>query len=330
MAATTRISDRIFSIANVSDFNSLAIELFNLHFSSSPVYRSFCQHLHVKPSAVKHYIEIPFLPVEFFKTHRILPENLVSHLAFSSSGTTNTQTSYHHIVDIELYIESFTRAFTMFYGPVTDFCILALLPSYLERSGSSLVFMVEHLMAAGKHPDSGFYLHDRHALAQQLQLMKAKKQKTLLMGVSYALLDMAEEFPMSFPELIVMETGGMKGQRKELIRNELHQILQQGFEVDAIHSEYGMTELLSQAYSEGSGRFFCPPWMKILIRDTNDPLSLVKEGKSGGINIIDLANLNSCPFIAVQDLGKLHSDGSFEVLGRFDNSQVRGCNLLIH
>lgn len=329
MAITTRISDRIFSIANASDFNILAIELFHLHFSSNPIYRSFCRHLHIKPSAVKHYTEIPFLPVEFFKTHRILPENLVSNLAFSSSGTTSTQTSYHHIVDIEVYIQSFTRAFKLFYGSPTDYCILALLPSYLERSGSSLVFMVEHLMAAGKHPDSGFYLHDREALARQLQKMKAKKQKTLLIGVSYALLDMAEEFPMSFPELIVMETGGMKGQRKELIKNELHQILQNGFDVEAIHSEYGMTELLSQAYSSGFGRFYCPPWMKILIRDTNDPLSLVIEGKSGGINIIDLANLNSCPFIAVQDLGKLHSDGSFEVLGRFDNSQVRGCNLLI-
>jgi hypothetical protein len=189
--------------------------------------------------------------------------------------------------------------------------------------------MVEQLMAAGKHLDSGFYLHDMESLAKQMQQMKAQKQKTLLIGVSYALLDLAEKFPISFPDLIVMETGGMKGRRKELIREELHQTLQQGFGVASIHSEYGMTELLSQAYSPGSGRFFCPPWMKILIRDTNDPLSLVLKGKSGGINIIDLANFNSCPFIAVQDLGKLHQDGSFEVLGRFDNSQVRGCNLLI-
>lgn len=250
-------------------------------------------------------------------------------VAFTSSGTTGMVQSRHLVTDLSLYEQSFNQAFQQFYGDPKDICILALLPSYQEREGSSLIYMIDALIEQSEHADSGYFLHNRHDLYQTLNRLKNSNQKTILIGVTYALLDFVEQFTIDFPDLIVMETGGMKGKRKELVREELHAILQKGFGVDSIHSEYGMTELLSQAYSYGNGVFKSPQWMKVSLRDTNDPLSPAAQGKSGGINIIDLANLNSCAFLATQDLGKLSADGSFEILGRFDNSDIRGCNLLV-
>lgn len=273
--------------------------------------------------------DIPFLPISFFKTQAVLSDFRKPIVAFTSSGTTGMVQSRHLVTDLSLYDQSFNQAFKQFYGNPEDICILALLPSYQEREGSSLIYMVDALIDQSKQPDSGYFLHNHQDLFETLNRLKDLGQKTILIGVTYALLDFVELHNLNFPELIVMETGGMKGKRKEMVREELHAVLQAGFGVDAIHSEYGMTELLSQAYSSGQGIFNCPPWMKISLRDTNDPLSPAQQGKSGGINVIDLANLNSCAFIATQDLGKLYSDGSFEILGRFDNSDIRGCNLLV-
>jgi hypothetical protein len=237
--------------------------------------------------------------------------------------------SKHLVTDVSWYDESFRRAFDLFYGDIKSYCVLALLPSYLEREGSSLIYMAEDLVKASGNPDSGFYLYNHADLYHQLKKQQQAKKPTLLIGVTFALLDFVEQYQLNFPELIVMETGGMKGRRKEMIREELHDKLCKRFGVRSIHSEYGMTELLSQAYSKGDGIFNCPPWMKIMTRDTNDPMSSLSGSQTGGINIIDLANINSCSFIATQDLGKVYADGSFEVLGRFDNSDIRGCNLLI-
>jgi hypothetical protein len=238
-------------------------------------------------------------------------------------------TSRHLVTDVSWYEESFRTGFELFYGPISNYTIFALLPSYLERGDSSLIYMVEDLIKQSNDPASGFFLYNHDELYHQLKKQQQQQKPTVLIGVTYALLDLIEQYQINFPGLIVMETGGMKGRRKEMIREDLHTQLCKGFGVNAIHSEYGMTELLSQAYSTGNGIFNCPPWMRILIRDTNDPLSLLENGKAGGINIIDLANINSCSFIATQDLGQIHPDGSFEVLGRFDNADIRGCNLLI-
>jgi hypothetical protein len=250
-------------------------------------------------------------------------------VAFTSSGTTGTITSSHFVTDVSWYVESFREAFALFYGDIEKYTILALLPAYLEREGSSLIYMADDLIRQSKNPDSGFFLYDHDKLYQQLKKQQEAKKPTILIGVTFALLDFIEKYTLDFPELIVMETGGMKGRRKEMIREELHEQLCRGFGVEAIQSEYGMTELLSQAYSKGEGIFNCPPWMKIIVRDTNDPMTLLNKDRTGGINVIDLANINSCSFIATQDLGKVYADNSFEVLGRFDNSDIRGCNLLI-
>ena len=280
-------------------------------------------------SQIKSYREIPFLPIQFFKSQDIITDGKSPEITFSSSGTTGMITSQHLVADVNLYIESFRKAFELFYGNVEDMAIVALLPSYLERSGSSLIYMVDDLIKRSNNSESGYFLYNHQDLFNTLSTLRDKGKKTVLFGVTYALLDFVENFNIDFPELIVMETGGMKGKRKEMIREELHKILCAGFHVESIHSEYGMTELLSQGYSKGSGLFHTPPWMKILIRDTNDPLSLLDNKKTGAINVIDLANYYSCSFIATQDLGKFHQDGSFEILGRFDNSDIRGCNLLV-
>ena len=249
-------------------------------------------------------------------------------IIFTSSGTTGSVASKHYVTDLNLYEQSYLKGFESSYGPIDAYCVLALLPSYLERDGSSLIYMVNDLIDKSKHPYSGFFLSDLPKLESVLRELETQKQKTLLIGVSFALLDFAETFKLELEHTIVMETGGMKGRRKELIRKELHEQLKRGFCLQHIHSEYGMTELLSQAYSLGDSLFECPPWMKILVRDTEDPLSLLPKGKTGGINVIDLANVNSCSFIATQDLGKLYESGKFEVLGRFDHSDIRGCNLM--
>ncbi len=329
MLASKPDSAAIFSVNNEQNFKELTLEVFHYQYHNNKLYQRYCDLLHRSPDRVNQLEDIPFLPVAFFKTHRVVTGADASQLVFQSSGTTGSLTSYHHVTDPGLYEQSFSLGFNLFYGSPENYCILALLPSYIERGGSSLVYMAQHLIQQSRHPLSGFYLNDSDGLLKTLNHLRERKQATLLLGVTYALLDLASTQPIPFPELIIMETGGMKGRRKEMVREEVHQILSEAFQLQSIHSEYGMTELLSQAYSKGNGRFFCPPWMKVLIRDTNDPLSAVLEGKTGGINVIDLANVNSCSFLQIQDLGKLHSDGSFEVSGRFDHSQIRGCNLLV-
>ncbi|WP_420604340.1 acyl transferase [Flagellimonas sp.] len=318
----------IFSIATPTEFELLALKVFGFQFKNNPVYQTFCKHLGKSPSNVLHVDEIPFLPIEFFKTHKIVSSPKKPDAIFESSGTTAGNTSKHHVTDIELYRQSYNKGFASFYGPIEEYCVLALLPSYLEREGSSLVYMVNDLVARSKHPDSGFYLYDLKTLREKLAQLEKQRTKTLLIGVSFALLDLAEQHPMNLKHTIIMETGGMKGRRKELIREELHFILKNAFGVSKIHSEYGMTELLSQAYSSGDGLFKCPPWMEVMTRNTEDPLSIQPHGKTGGINVIDLANVYSCSFIATQDLGKTHKNGTFEILGRFDHSDIRGCNLM--
>jgi len=318
----------IFNIQSVNNLEEVALEVFAYQYQNNTVYQEFCNHLSRNPSEVTSVSDIPFLPIEFFKSHKIVSTSVPAEIIFSSSGTTGSVTSKHYVSDLQLYVESFRQGFAHFYGDIKDYTVLALLPSYLERTGSSLIYMANDMIEQSGGKESGFYLDNIDQLASRLKALDNSGRKTLLIGVSFALLDLIEKHKFQLKNTIVMETGGMKGRRKELIRNELHQLLCHGFGVDSIHSEYGMTELLSQAYSKGEDIFGCPPWMKILIRDPEDPLSLLPAGKSGGLNVIDLANLNSCSFIATQDLGKLHSDG-FEVIGRFDHSDIRGCNLMV-
>jgi len=320
---------QIFSISNDQQFADCALQTFRFQAQNCAVYREFITNMKVDIDAVDGVEKIPFLPISFFKSHEVLSSTSKVQVVFTSSGTTGMINSRHLVTDVSWYQESFRRAFDLFYGDIRNYCILALLPSYLEREGSSLIYMAVDLVKRSENPDSGFYLYNYDDLFTQLQKQQQVKKPTLLVGVTFALLDFVEQYTIDFPELVVMETGGMKGRRKEMIREELHQTLCKGFGVSAIHSEYGMTELLSQAYSNGNGIFNCPPWMKIISRDTNDPVTILENDKTGGINVIDLANVNSCSFIATQDLGRVYKDGSFEVLGRFDNSDIRGCNLLI-
>jgi hypothetical protein len=324
-----QLKNQIFSIQTPAAFHETALAIFKHQASNCAVYKAYITNLNVDPATITAVEQIPFLPISFFKTHEVISDTRPAEMVFSSSGTTGMVQSRHLVTDLSLYEDSFNLAFKQFYGDPNDLCILALLPSYQEREGSSLIYMVDSLLAQSGHPDSGYFLHNHEELFNKLNTLQASGQRTLLLGVTYALLDFIEHYPIQFPELIVMETGGMKGKRKEMVRAELHEVLEAGFGVDAIHSEYGMTELLSQGYSTGEGVFNCPPWMKIILRDTNDPLSPPQNNQSGGINVIDLANINSCAFIATQDLGRLYKDGSFEVLGRFDNSDIRGCNLLV-
>jgi len=319
----------IFGIKTDAEFEALTLETFRYQYHENQIYREFCQHLNRPETSIKKVSQIPFLPISFFKTKKVVASSTESKIIFTSSGTTGNSTSSHFVQDLQLYQESYLTAFQYFYGKVSDYCILALLPSYLEREGSSLIYMVDDLIKKSSHPYSGFYLDDLDGLQKKLHQLDAQGIKVLLIGVSFALLDLIEKYHFKLKNTIVMETGGMKGRRKEIVREELHQSLQQGFGVSQIHSEYGMTELLSQAYSKGSGVFKSPPWMKIMIRDTEDPLSFTKDKKTGGVNIIDLANINSCSFIATQDLGTVYKDGSFEILGRFDHSDIRGCNLIV-
>ncbi|MFA6278050.1 MAG: acyl transferase [Pedobacter sp.] len=321
--------EQIFSINNEVAFNEVALAIFQHQEKNCEVYHDYIHHLKIDLASVNNYKKVPFLPISFFKTHEVLCSNLKPEIVFSSSGTTGQITSKHLVSNVNIYEQSFNKAFEQFYGNPIEICILALLPSYLEREGSSLIYMVDDLLKQSKHPQSGYFLHNLDQLYTTLLELKKNGQKTILIGVTYALLDFVEQFEIDFPELIIMETGGMKGKRKEMVREELHETLYAGFGVNQIHSEYGMTELLSQAYSYGQGIFNCPRWMKILLRDTSDPLSLLENKQSGGINVIDLANINSCSFIATQDLGKFHPNGGFEVLGRFDNADIRGCNLLV-
>jgi len=318
--------NKIFNCTNDATFEKLALEIFDFQMENNLTYAAYAA-LILRGKNPENINEIPFLPVEFFKTEQIICQGQAIEEIFLSSGTTGEQ-SKHLVSNIELYKSSYQKAFQLFYGDITDYCILALLPSYKEREGSSLIYMVDDLIKKSKHPQSNYYLNNYEELATTLKELESKKQKTILFGVTYALLDLAEVFPQKLDHIIIMETGGMKGQRKELLKEEIHSILKHSFATENIHSEYGMTELLSQGYSKGNNIFKTPPWMKILTRDVNDPLSIISN-KTGGINVIDLANIFSCPFIATQDLGRTFDDGSFSVLGRFNNADVRGCNLLV-
>jgi len=319
----------IFNIKTAQEFSSLALDIFKFQFDNNKVYRSFCDLLYKHPSDVNTVEDIPFLPIQFFKTHKVLCSTNTIQQTFKSSGTTGSITSKHNVTDLELYKQSFRKGFQYFYGNIEDYVVLALLPSYLEHINSSLIYMVNDMITRSKHPESGFYLNNISDLKDSLIDLNRQEKKVLLIGVSFALLNFVERFQFNLKNTIVMETGGMKGRRKELVREELHQNLKKGFGVEVIHSEYGMTELLSQAYSKGNSIFKTPSWMRVLTRDAEDALTIQEQGKTGGINIIDLANINSCSFISTQDLGRVYSDGSFEVIGRFDNSDIRGCNLMI-
>jgi len=322
--------DKIFSVTE-SDFRQLALDIFHFQYEANSVYNSYVNALGKKNSDVDEIEKIPFLPISFFKTDEIKTGKFNAEVIFKSSGTTQTINSQHYVKDVSIYTQSFTTAFKKIYGDLQEWCILGLLPSYLEKGNSSLVYMVDDLIKQSQHPQSGFYLYDLEKLKETLLSLERSNQKTLVIGVTYALLDFAEKFSMPLTNTIIMETGGMKGRREELTRMEVHDQLKKAFGKTEIHSEYGMTELLSQAYAKKEGRFECPPWMKVLIRDDEDPLSVQgseAEVVSGAINIIDLANVYSCSFIATDDVGKLYPDKSFEVLGRMDGSDLRGCSLL--
>jgi phenylacetate-coenzyme A ligase PaaK-like adenylate-forming protein len=325
----TAFKHSIFNLQSPHEFNEIALSLFRYQYRNNIIYKRFADALGVTESQVYHLEQIPFLPVSFFKTHKIVSGDFAEELIFESSGTTGMETSKHYVRDAGLYQQSFMKSLELFYGDLSQYAVFALLPSYLERKNSSLVYMVEKILQQSNRRMGGFYLHEYAKLQQELLEAQRLGLKIMLFGVTYALLDMAENFPVTIPGAILIETGGMKGRREEITRMELHEKLTKGFGVEKIHSEYGMTELLSQAWSAGDGIFRCPPWMKIMIADTNDPLSFLETGRSGGINIIDLANVHSCPFIATQDLGRVFEDGTFEVLGRFDNSDIRGCSLLV-
>lgn len=323
------LSERIFKISNEQEFKEISLQVFAFQYSNNEVYREFCDLLKQTPNNTSRIEEIPFLPIEFFKKRKIVCGHQKPEITFTSSGTSGNQTSKHLVSNLKIYEDSFLKAFEEFYGNPEEIVILALLPAYLERQGSSLIYMADSFIKKSKHPESGFYLNNLEELQQKLKTLDKNGKKILLLGVSFALLDLVENYDFNLQNTVVMETGGMKGRRKEMIREELHKILAAGFGAKHIHSEYGMTELLSQAYSKSNGIFECPAWMRLLIRDPEDPLSLLPKGKTGGINVIDLANLNSCSFIATQDLGKKISANQFEILGRFDNSDIRGCNLLV-
>ena len=309
-------------------FDELALAVFRYQYDNNVVYREFCNLLSKNPASVESPEDIPFLPIELFKTHRIVSGNAPAHKVFRSSGTTGAINSSHYVSDLTCYEESFTRCFNQFFGPAEKYCLLALLPSYLERNDASLVYMIEHLIHQTKHPDSGFFLYNQEDLKNTLVRLDAMGPPVLLIGVTFALLDFVEKYPLRLGHTLIMETGGMKGRRREMIREELHQKLKDGFGTDKIYSEYGMTELMSQAYYLEDKKFHPPHWMRVMICDVNDPLQLVENGLTGSINVIDLANLDSCSFIATADLGKAYPDGTFDVTGRMDQSDIRGCNLM--
>lgn len=326
-------NDKVLAVT-APGFDGLALRLFAWQYEGNPVYRAFCDALGRNPGNVESVTRIPFLPVRFFKSHPVVTGVFEPAVVFESSGTTGMVNSRHLVNDLLLYEGSFMKGFEQVYGPVRDLVIIGLLPSYLERGNSSLVYMVDRLVKASGRTGSGFYLHDTEALARQLRQLEREGQRSVLIGVTFALLDFAAAFPMPLEYCTIMETGGMKGRRREMIRAEVQDILRSAFSLPEVHSEYGMTELLSQAYSTGGGLFRCPSWMKVLLREEEDPLEVRMPGAggtgpfTGAVNIIDLANVHSCSFIATDDAARLHPDGSFEILGRLDHSDLRGCSLL--
>jgi phenylacetate-coenzyme A ligase PaaK-like adenylate-forming protein len=319
----------IFSIKNEADFLQICIDNFRYQAKNCKPYSEWVNLLNININNVDKIDKIPFLPIELFKSKKVYCSENEEDIIFLSSSTTGNRQSFHYVEDITLYEKSFTQAFWLFYGEPSNYVILGLLPSYLERTGSSLIYMVDSLIHQSTNQHSGFFLNNFSQLYSTLCTLRDTKTPTILIGVTYALLDFVEKYSIDFPEIIVMETGGMKGRRKEISREALHKTLCDSFCIQHIHSEYGMTELLSQAYSKSDGKFVCPPWMKIVIRDIYNPFKFLPNNMSGGINVIDLANLNSCSFIATQDLGKIHNDNEFEVFGRFSASDIRGCNLLV-
>jgi phenylacetate-coenzyme A ligase PaaK-like adenylate-forming protein len=328
-ATASLLRQQIFNIQTPAQFEAITLDVFRYQAANNLVYKQFLNYMGCNTSKVTRIADIPFLPLELFKTQHLVTGNLPIEQTFTSSGTTGAQTSQHHVCDLMIYEESFTRSFEHFYGTIDQYCVLALLPAYLERTGSSLVYMANKFIEQSHHPKSGFYLYNYANLAKILQELNNIQQKTLLLGVSFGLWDLAEQYPQPLHHTLIMETGGMKGKRPEIVRPHLHQILQNAFGVTAIHSEYGMTELLSQAYSQGQGIFNCPAWMQVLVREPNDPLHILTTNQVGCLNVIDLANLHSCSFLATADLGKVFDDNSFEILGRMDSSDVRGCNLMV-
>ena len=322
-------SNKILNISSSQEFEKYSIEIFNYQFEKNTIYREFCKLTGKNPSNIRSSFEIPFLPIQFFKTHKIISSNQPIKKTFYSSGSTKNNLSKHHIIDLKLYEDCFLKIFMNFYGSPSQYNIIALLPTYLENKNSSLIYMVNKLIEKSENKHSKFYLDNYKKLKEKLLYLEEGDKKTILFGVSYALLNLIDFYKFKLKKTIIIETGGMKGKRKELIKSELHQMLRIGFGVKNINSEYGMTELISQAYSIHNEKFKSPPWMKIYIRESEDPMNIKTDNKSGGINIIDLANYNSCSFIATDDLGKLDKNGNFEILGRLDNSDQRGCNLLI-
>ncbi len=311
----------------------MALKIFRLQYQQNTIYKKYIDALGIIPENINSFETIPFLPISFFKSHEVITTNFKPEIIFESSGTTGENTSRHFVKSLSLYKKSFTNAFNLFYGNPEDWCILGLLPGYLERENSSLVAMVNDLINKSNNSFSGFYLHDHEKLYQTLVRNEIMHQPTLLIGVTFSLLDFAEKYSMKLQHTIVMETGGMKGRREEITREEVHQFLEKKLGINSVHSEYGMTELLSQAYSKEKGLFHCPPWMKVMVREYNDPFEITSKPKSekpanGLLNIIDLANLYSCCFIATDDVGKIYKNDSFEVLGRRDISDMRGCSLL--
>jgi len=323
-----QLEEKVFAITNEKQFAIIALSVYQFQFENNLLYQDYCQAVGKLPPMVNDLTEIPFLPISFFKTHRIETTVFDPQLVFKSSGTTGSATSSHYVKDTSLYVKSFLKSFQMFNGDINQYCVIGLLPSYLEREDSSLVYMVDQLIKASAHPDSGFYLNEFEQLDLTLKRLESSKQKVLLIGVTYALLDFSNLYLQKIPNAIIMETGGMKGRGRELTRAELYENLKKNFGVGTIYSEYGMTELLSQAYGR-DGKMACPPWMKVVLRDDTDPFSIYKGPGSGAINVIDLANLYSCSFIATDDMGQTNEDGSFEILGRMDNSDIRGCSLMV-
>lgn len=323
------LKEMIFNTSDSNEFTETTLRVFYYQYHNNLVYRQFCDLLHKNPSNVNRLESIPFIPVQFFKDHKIYSAACIEEKIFTSSGTSGTIPSRHYVADLDLYERAFIHSFSQFYGNYSDYVVFALLPSYLEREGSSLIYMADFFIKNSKHSQGGFFLYNHDELIKSINEALRKQHKILLLGVTYALLDLAENYKLDLTGIVIMETGGMKGKRQELLREEVHDILKNAFKISHIHSEYGMTELMSQAYSKGDGIFKCPSQMKVMIREMNDPFSFVEKGRTGGINIIDLANLYSCSFISTMDLGKIIEDESFTVSGRFDQSEIRGCNLLV-
>ena len=320
-------ADKIFNVDD-KNFEQIAFEVFQFQYTNNNIYKSYCDLLEKTPSNIGDISGIPFLPISFFKSHSVICTKKYDKV-FHSSGTTNENLSKHYVSDIHIYEQSFLKNFIDNYGDPKDYVILGLLPNYMENENSSLIYMVNNLIKLSESNDSGFFLKEYDFIIEKMKSLARENKKIILIGVSYALLDLTESKNLNFENTIIIETGGMKGRRREMIKKELHETLKERTGLKKIHSEYGMTELLSQAYSKGDGIFSCPNWMRVFIRDINDPNFLYSNNKSGGINIIDLANINSCSFIATEDMGSLHKNGNFEIMGRIDHADTRGCNLLV-